>query len=436
MNPVNLPTNNEIYSKIKVVIFDLDGTIANTLPLCVAAFKKAIEPLAKRSFTPEEIIATFGPTEEGTVRQLIPGNYEAALAAYYQFYEALHTMCPQPFDGIVELIRWLKLHKIKVAMVTGKGRTSALISLSKFALQDDFEIIETGSPEGTRKEEGIRSVLEKLHLSPNEAVYIGDAPADIIASHAVGVPIFAAAWADTADLRQLKALAPDKIFTSIAGLYVYFTILLPASLEEKVLLAFKRVNAIADTGLLYCKDDYGRERYSELKEIAISSIAQLTNRELSVISNFYDKEVNYPTPKVDVRAFIVNEAKEILLVQERTDGKWSLPGGWADVGFTPSESVIKEVKEETGLIAKVARLMAVFDKKKHPHPPQPFYVYKMVLLCEVTGAWIFTKAFDVLDVSFFKIDALPVLSEDRILQSQLEVLYGQYLKEDFSVIVD
>lgn len=208
------------------------------------------------------------------------------------------------------------------------------------------------------------------------------------------------------------------------------------ALAEQLLLAFQKIQSIANIGLLYCKDEYGKERYKELKEIALASTAKLANKSVEAVTNYYDKVVDYPTPKIDVRAFIVNEAKELLLVQERADGKWTLPGGWADVGDTASESVLKEVREETGLTATVSRLLAVFDKKKHPHPPQPFYVYKMVFLCEVTGGWNFVKAFDVLNTGFFSIDALPELSEDRILASQLKTLYRHYTEQRQNAIID
>lgn len=421
---------------MKAVIFDLDGTIADTLPLCVTAFKESIEPLANRSFSTEEIIATFGPTEEGTVRQLVPTHYKQALADYHKHYETLHDMCPRPFDGIPELITLLKRYGIRVAMVTGKGRESTRITLARYGLSDTFEMIETGSPDGPRKEEGIDAVIKKMQVAHHEVIYIGDAPSDVIASRKAGVHIFSAAWAGTASITQLKALEPDQIFESVCGLYLHFSELLSAALSEEILLAFKRVKSVADTGLLYCKEDYGRERYHELEDIALTSISKLTSRSISTIRNFYDKVTDYPTPKVDVRAFIVNEQQQILMVKERADSCWTLPGGWADIGLTPSECVIKEVKEETGLDAEVIRLMAVFDKKKYPHPPQPFYVYKMVFHCRITGAMTFNKAFDVLDIRFFDINDLPALSEDRIVQSQVRMLFAHFTNGQQEVIID
>lgn len=123
---------------------------------------------------------------------------------------------------------------------------------------------------------------------------------------------------------------------------------------------------------------------------------------------------------------LLNANKQILLVKESTDSCWSLPGGWADVGYSPKEVIIKEFKEETGLDVNPVKLLAVFDKKHHPHPPQPFYVYKMVFHCEALTTDVL-KGFDVLDVQYFDMDNLPKLSENRILKSQLDLLYHEYL---------
>lgn len=202
--------------KIKGVIFDLDGTLANTLPLCIQAFRKSIEPILHRPISDEEIIATFGPSEEGTIRSLIPEYYNQGVADYLQFYEILHEICPNPFDGIRELLTLLADKSVRVAMVTGKGVHSTAISLKKFDILHFFEIIETGSPYGPRKTEGIHAVLAQWNgIKKEEVLYIGDAPGDIEASRNAGIPVIAAAWADTADAEKLERLQPDGIFHHI-----------------------------------------------------------------------------------------------------------------------------------------------------------------------------------------------------------------------------
>lgn len=202
--------------KIKGVIFDLDGTIANTLPLCILAFRKSIEPHSNRLITDGEIIATFGPSEEGTIMALAPGNSQQALEDYLRYYEAMHDICPAMFEGIAGLLDELRSRFVRIAMVTGKGHRSTAISLRKFNAAQYFSPVETGSAEGPRKPAGIAAVLEQWQCGSSEdIIYVGDAPGDIEACRQVGVPVIAAAWASTAEPAKLAALQPDALFFSV-----------------------------------------------------------------------------------------------------------------------------------------------------------------------------------------------------------------------------
>ena len=197
----------------------------------------------------------------------------------------------------------------------------------------------------------------------------------------------------------------------------------------------KRLKALADTGLLYCKNEYDKERYLELRQISFSLLNKLSGVSLEQLQCMLPPAVDYPTAKVDIRALVFSADNNLLLVKESMDGKWSLPGGWADVGYSPSEIVIKECKEETGLDVIPQRLLAVFDKKMHAHPPQPYYVYKMVFHCHAVSHQV-TKGFDVLDVQYFPLNNLPPLSEDRILNSQIQLLAARVFENNPEVYVD
>jgi len=205
----------------KAVIFDLDGTIGNTLPLCIAAFRKAVEPFSGKVLSDQDIIATFGPSEEGTILKLIPDHYQQGVENYLRHYAELHDSCPLPFEGMREIIQKLRSSGIIVAMVTGKGERSCEITLDQYQLRPFFERIETGSPQGQRKKEGIQAVLDSFGLKPAEAIYIGDAPSDIEACHRLGVPIVAAAWAETARPEELIALKPHRIFYTVPEFAAY-----------------------------------------------------------------------------------------------------------------------------------------------------------------------------------------------------------------------
>jgi ADP-ribose pyrophosphatase YjhB (NUDIX family) len=204
---------------------------------------------------------------------------------------------------------------------------------------------------------------------------------------------------------------------------------------ETLLEELKRLKSLADVGLLYTRNEYDKERYTELQEIGFRLLNGLTGQSLPVLKTIFPNQPDYPTAKVDIRGLTLSKDNKILMVQEAVDGKWSLPGGWADIGFSPKETVIKETREETGLEVEVHSLLAVFDKRFHPHPPEPFYVYKMVFFCKPVSTGI-SPGFDVKDAAFFDLENLPPLSENRILKSQVELAYRKAVSGDFQTYFD
>ncbi|MCW3099738.1 MAG: hydrolase [Chthonomonadaceae bacterium] len=201
---------------IRGVLFDLDGTLGNTLPVCIGAFRRAIEPFAGREISDAEIVATFGPSEEGTVHVLAPGHAAEALAAYLHHYALLHDSCTEPFPGITEMLTDLQARGVKLALVTGKGQGSADISLERLSLAPFFEHIEVGSPLGPRKSEAITEILGRWDMEPASAIYVGDAPSDIPSARRAGTYAVAAAWAATAEPDLLRAENPDALFLTLA----------------------------------------------------------------------------------------------------------------------------------------------------------------------------------------------------------------------------
>lgn len=204
--------------------------------------------------------------------------------------------------------------------------------------------------------------------------------------------------------------------------------------KEQLELA-KRIKAIAETGLVYTDGDYDQERYTELREIGIKLMSLVAERPIQVLEDFFLPQKDYPTPKLDVRAFVLNDNDEILMARERSDGKWTIPGGWSDIGSSPSEVAIREVQEETGMLVKANRVLAVYDKQRHPHPSEPFYIYKMVFHCILEGGKL-EPGFDMLDAGFFPLGSLPELSEIRILEPQLRQLFTMVKKNQETVYFD
>ncbi|MBO2012004.1 NUDIX hydrolase [Hymenobacter negativus] len=187
----------------------------------------------------------------------------------------------------------------------------------------------------------------------------------------------------------------------------------------------QRLQAIAQTGLAYASTGFDTERYQEIHALSMHMLANLTGEPVAQLDAIFAAETGYPTPKVDIRAVLFRGTDELLMVQEKLDGnRWSLPGGWADVGYTPFEVAVKEVWEETGLVAKAVRLLALFDKKQHAHPPQPWYIYKAFVLCRATGGTIQPHTTETAEVRWVHRTELPLLdlSVDRVTLAQLETM--------------
>jgi ADP-ribose pyrophosphatase YjhB (NUDIX family) len=200
----------------------------------------------------------------------------------------------------------------------------------------------------------------------------------------------------------------------------------------------QRLQALAQAGLFYSADKpFDHERYEEISDLSVQILSNLTDEPIEKIAPLFTAERDgYQTPKVDIRAVIFDEHNRILMVREKIDNGWALPGGWGDVGYTPSEVAVKEVQEETGLDVKAVRLLAVLDKKCHPHPPQAWYVYKMFILCEKTGGAILENTTEISQVAYFGKDEIPPVSIDRNTTSQIAMMFDFLENPEKMVILD
>jgi ADP-ribose pyrophosphatase YjhB (NUDIX family) len=186
---------------------------------------------------------------------------------------------------------------------------------------------------------------------------------------------------------------------------------------------------------MYAQDTYDRERYEQVRHIAAEMLAEKADAKIEDVLDLFSREVDYATPKVDVRGAVFKDDK-ILLVKERSDGRWSLPGGWADVGESPSESVEREVLEESGFHVKARCLVAVYDRGKHPHKPlMHYHIYKLFFICEVTGGEATTSS-ETEQVAFFKESDLPELSITKILPEQIAKMFEYYWGAELPVYFD
>ena len=194
-------------------------------------------------------------------------------------------------------------------------------------------------------------------------------------------------------------------------------------MENEILNIAKRIQAIAQTGLHFTENVYDRERYSELRELSVKLVNEVVDAPIDKIRDLFTFEHGYQTPKIDVRAVVLKD-NQILFARERIDNKWSLPGGFADVNYSPKEVAEKEVKEETGLTVVACRALAIIDCHKHHFPPSEFHYYKIIILCEITGGEL-QGSIETLEAKFFSFNNLPELSLNRINDEVLEIIKQQ-----------
>jgi ADP-ribose pyrophosphatase YjhB (NUDIX family) len=188
----------------------------------------------------------------------------------------------------------------------------------------------------------------------------------------------------------------------------------------------KQLAALAQDGLTYSDNEYEIDRYRQIRRIAAEMMAAGFDLDAQAFVDLFAQEQGYATPKVDVRGAVFRDGK-ILLVKEKIDGGWTLPGGWADPGQSPSEAAAREVFEEAGFEVRVVKLAAVYDRSKHPHlPPMPFHLYKLFFLCEITGGQA-QESHETTGVAFFAEDAIPEpLSISRTLPFQIARMFEHY----------
>jgi len=186
----------------------------------------------------------------------------------------------------------------------------------------------------------------------------------------------------------------------------------------------QRIQALAQSGLAYCQNPYDIERYRALQEIAAEIVAEYSNAGEALVADMLMREAGYATPKIDIRGVVFKEGC-LLLVKERADGAWTLPGGWVDVGEPPSRAVEREVFEESGYRVRAVKLLAVYDRNQHGHPPFIFHTYKLFVRCELLGGSP-QSSLETDGVGFFAEGAIPPLSLLRTTPEEIKRMFEHY----------
>ena len=186
----------------------------------------------------------------------------------------------------------------------------------------------------------------------------------------------------------------------------------------------QQLQAVAQTGAHFAVNDFDRQRYAVVREVAAQMLAAGSGADPKVIAGLFAAENGYATPRLDVRAAVFRDNR-ILLVQERSDGLWTLPGGFADVGDGPAEAAEREVREESGFEVRATKLAALYDRNRQGHPPFPWHQWKVLFVCELLGGEA-TPSIETTAVDFFAEDALPPLSQGRTTARQIRHMFEHH----------
>lgn len=197
----------------------------------------------------------------------------------------------------------------------------------------------------------------------------------------------------------------------------------------------RELQAIAQNGLTFSHNEFDTERYNAITDIAARMLELHSGTDKEIILNIFNEQTGYATPKIDVRGVAFRDNK-ILLVKEKADGGWTLPGGWADPNETPSQSIEREVFEESGFKVRAVKLLALYDRDAQGHfPPYPFHIYKVFFLCEIYGGeGQLSNETDGVD--FFEEDKIPPLSEARVRMHQIRHFFSQYRSGNWETAFD
>ena len=205
-------------------------------------------------------------------------------------------------------------------------------------------------------------------------------------------------------------------------------------MKEKWLFWASELQSIAQAGLTFCENNYDRDRYEKIRNIVIEILHEYTETDHKKIRELFASETGYQTPKVYIRASVFKDNK-ILMVKEKVDGAWALPGGWADVNSSVSESAIRECNEEAGALVKPKRIVAIHMGNKHNNHNFPFTIYKIFVECELVEN-SFKENTETLDAQFFEADKLPELSFERNTPDQIKMCFEARACKVFETIFD
>lgn len=417
--------------RYKHIVFDIDGTLIDSEKPVLLSLADTLEDITGNKYNPEELKYAVGRSSEDTFRHFGAPDIPLACSAWRRNIARYKDMITV-YDGIPELLRDIRSRGISVGLITSKNKTEYGTDFAPFDMDGFFDVKITADDTVLHKPnpEPMLKYLELTGASPESVLYVGDTVHDMKCAKGAGTDTALALWgaASPSGIRaDWKPSKPGDILDILDGIYA-------EARDDRVFNLAVELQALAQNGLAYSDNRFDIERFGRIREIAAELISERTELDLPKIKEIFCSEEGYQTPKIDTRAAVFEDGK-ILMVRERADGKWTLPGGWMDYDQSVASNAVKEAFEEAGVTVIPERLIAVQDRNRHNKPWFAPGLCKIFVLCTKTGGE-FSENTETLESGYFSLDSLPELSAGRTTYEQIEMCFKANADPEWRVVFD
>lgn len=412
------------------LIFDIDGTLIDSRRANRAALRQLVREIQHRDLADDEADACFGLADSEALTLLGLCDSAGVLRRWGELVAASDPENYRLFPGIRALVQNLACHGVCLGLVTSKSRAEFDATFTPLGLNSYFGSI-VCSDDTERHKPDPAPLLHYLAMTganPASCLYVGDTAYDMRAAAAAGMAGGLALWGQPSP----ESIPATYRFKKPADLLAW---VLPPKPLSPQLRRIVEIQMHAQAGITYSRDPFDIDRFQILRRLAAEMLAEGGSLPVERVETLFCSDEGYPTPKLDSRAAIFDEQGRILLVQEKNEGTWSLPGGWVDANLSVAENLVKEVREEAGLDVVPGKFVALLDRNRHNTPPFAYGIAKAFMICHVVGGR-FEPNIEIADCGYFSRDNLPELSATRNTKEQIELCFRAHADPRWEAICD